>query len=77
MIAINVSKNTTVLLAKAARRVQKLRPVQFLGQPVQWVETAYYLVVTFDTRPNWSAHVNQVRKKAAKKLGMLGPVLNR
>jgi hypothetical protein len=44
---------------------------------MQWVKTARYLGVTFDTQLNWSAHVNQVGKKAAKRLGVLGPLLNR
>jgi hypothetical protein len=33
--------------------------------------------VTLDTQLTWSAHVNQVGKKAAQRLGMLGPLLNR
>jgi hypothetical protein len=32
MIAINVSKSTAVLFVKAARRIQKPRAVQFLGE---------------------------------------------
>jgi hypothetical protein len=48
-IAINVSKSTAVLFVKAARRIQKPREVQFLGEPIQWVETARYLGVTLDT----------------------------
>jgi hypothetical protein len=55
----------------------KARPVQFLGEPIQWVETAWYLGVTLDTQLTWAAHTNQVGKKAAEKLGMLGPLLNR
>jgi hypothetical protein len=46
-------------------------------EPIQWVETARYLGVTLDTQLTWSAHVNQVGKKAAKRLGVLGPFLNR
>jgi hypothetical protein len=38
-IAINVSKITTVLFVKEARRIQKPRAVQFLKEPIQWVET--------------------------------------
>jgi hypothetical protein len=34
-IAINVSKNTAVPFAKAARRVRKPRPVQFLGKRIE------------------------------------------
>jgi hypothetical protein len=51
--------------------------VQFLGEPIQWVETARYLGVTLDTQLTWSAHVNQVGKKAARRLGVLGPLLKR
>jgi hypothetical protein len=37
-IAINVSNSTAVLFAKAARRVRLFRPMQFLGEPIEWVE---------------------------------------
>jgi len=30
-----------------------------------------------DKRLNWSPHINQVRKKTAQWMGMLGPLLNR
>jgi hypothetical protein len=45
--------------------------------PIQWVDTARYLGVTLDTRLTWSTHIDQMRKKAAKRLGVLGPLLNR
>jgi hypothetical protein len=77
MIAINVAKSTAVLFVKAARRIQKPRAVQFIGEPIQSVERARYLGVTLDTQLTWSAHVNQVGKKAAQRLGVLGPLLNR
>jgi hypothetical protein len=76
-IAINVSKSMAVLFAKTARRARQPRPVQFLGEPIQWVQTARYLGVTLDTRLTWSAHGDQVRKRAVQRLGMLGPLLNR
>jgi hypothetical protein len=44
-IAINVSKSTAVLFVKAAR-LMKNRSLQFLGEPIEWVETALYLGVT-------------------------------
>jgi hypothetical protein len=56
--AINVTKSTTVLFVYAARRIQKPRAVQFLGEPMQWVESARYLWVTLDTQFTWSANVN-------------------
>jgi hypothetical protein len=33
--------------------------------------------VTLGTRLTWSPHIDQVRNKAAQRLGMLGPLLNR
>jgi len=31
----------------------------------------------FDRRLNWSPHIDQVRKKTAQSMGMMGPLLNR
>jgi hypothetical protein len=45
-IAINVSNSTAMLFVKAARRIPYLRTLQFLGEPIQWVETARYVGVT-------------------------------
>jgi hypothetical protein len=42
---------------------------------MQWVEIARYLAVALDKRLTWSAHVNRVRKRAAEKLRVLGPLL--
>jgi len=71
-IAINV-----MLFAKDGRRISKPWPAQLFGEPIQWVDTARYLGVTFDKRLTWSTHIDQVRKKAAQRLGVLGSVLNR
>jgi hypothetical protein len=70
-IAINVSKSTPVLFVKTARRIKKPRPVQFLGEAVQWVETTRYLRLTPDTQLKWAAQTNEVGKAAAQRLGML------
>jgi hypothetical protein len=64
-IAINVQKSTVMHFARTARCIHWLKPVQFLGGPVQWVETARYLGVTLDTRLTWAAHTNQVGREAA------------
>jgi hypothetical protein len=50
---------------------------QLYGKPIEWVDTARYLGVTLDKRLTWSKDIDQVRKKAAHRLGILGPLLNR
>jgi hypothetical protein len=76
-ISINISKNNAMLFAKAAWRIARPRPVQFQGQPIEWVDTARYLDVTLDSRLTWWRHVVQVRKKASQRIGVLGCLLNR
>jgi hypothetical protein len=44
-------------------------------ETIEWVETARYLGVTLDTHLTWSAHANQVVKKAAQRLDVHGPTL--
>jgi hypothetical protein len=76
-IAINISKIAAMLFAKAGKRVHKPRPVQIFGEPIYWVDNTRYLGLTLDTLMTWSPHGVQARKKAAQRLGVLGPVLNR
>jgi hypothetical protein len=76
-IAINVSKCNAVLFAKAGWRFSRPRPVQLLGEPIQWVDTARYLGVILDKRMTWSPHIVQVKKKAAQRLGLLSSLLHR
>jgi hypothetical protein len=76
-IAINVSKSTAMLFTKTTRRVQRPRPPQLFGESIRWVETARYLRVTLGTRLTWSALFNQLRNKAAERLGFLSPFLNK
>jgi hypothetical protein len=77
IIAINVSKSNAMLFAKATWRVPRTRQVQFLGQPIEWVDTARYLVVTLVSRLTWRPYIVQVRKKASQRLGVLGSLRNR
>jgi len=76
-IAIIVSKSTAIIFARAGRRFIQPRPVTLFGGPVEWVDTTRYLGVTLDTRLTWSPHIDQVRKRTAQRMGMLGPLLNR
>jgi hypothetical protein len=76
-IAINVSRSTTIIFMCAGRRFIQPRPVTLFREPIQCVDTTRYLGVTLDTRLNWSPHIDQVRKKTAQWIGMLGPLVNR
>ena len=50
IIAINVSKRTAIIFARAGWRFIQPRPVTLFGEPIQWVETTRYLMVTLDKR---------------------------
>ena len=76
-ITINMSKTTAIIFARAVRRFIQPRPVTLFGGPLKWVDTARYLGVTADKGLTWSPHIDQVRKKTAQRMGMLGPLLNR
>src|SRR5215510_6793971 len=76
-IAINVSKSSAMIFARAGRRFIQPRPVTLFGEPIQWVDTTRYLGVTLDKRLTWSPHIGQVSKRTAQRMGLLGPLLNR
>ena len=42
-IAINISKSTAIIFARAGRRFIQPRPVTLFGEPIQWVDTTRYL----------------------------------
>jgi hypothetical protein len=73
-IAINV-KSMAMLFTR--RHIQNPRPVALFDEPIVCVDTACYLGVTLDKRLTWSSHIDQVRKKASQRLGVLGPLSNR
>jgi hypothetical protein len=75
-IAINVSKSSAIIFVRAGWRFIQLRPVTLFGEPIQWIETTRYLGVTLDKQFTWSPHIDQVRKKAAQRMGLLDPLLN-
>jgi len=72
-----VSKSTAIIFARAGWRFIQPRPVTLIGEPIEWVNTTRYLGVTLDKDVTWSPHIDQVRKKTAQRMGMLGPLLNR
>jgi hypothetical protein len=73
-IAINVSKSTAIIYARAGRRFIQPRPVTLSGEPIQWVETTRYQGVTLDKRLTWSPHIDQVKKGTFQRMGMSGPL---
>ena len=73
----HVSKSSAMLFVKTGRRIPKSRAVHLFGESMERVDDTCYLVVTFEKRLTWSKHIDQVRKKTAHRLGMLGPLLNR
>ena len=75
-IAINVSKSTAIIFARAGWRFIQARPVTLLGESIKYFDTTRYLGVTLDKGFTWSPHIDQVRKKTAQRMGMLGPLLN-
>ena len=75
-IAINMSKSTTMIFARAGRGLIQPRPVTLLGEPIEWVDTTRYMGVTLHKGLTWSPHIDQVRKKTAQRMGMPGPLLN-
>ena len=72
-----MSKSTAIIFARAGRRFIQRRPVTLFGEPIQWVGTTRYPGVTLDTPLTWSPHIDQVRKRTAQRVGMLGPLLTR
>jgi len=75
--AINISKCTTIIFARAGGLFIQLRPVTLFGEPIEWVDTIRYLGVTLDEGLTFSLHIDQVRKKTAQRMGVLGPLLNK
>jgi len=76
-IAINVSKGSAMPFVKNGRRIPKPQAVRLFVKPMEWVDDTRFLGVTVDKRLTWSKHIDQVRKKAAKRLRRLVPLLNR
>jgi hypothetical protein len=66
-----------MLFVKTGRRIKKPLSVRLFEEPIQWLDNARHHRVTLDKQLTWSTFIDQVRKKAAQRLGALGPLLNR
>jgi hypothetical protein len=62
-IAINVSKRTAIIFARAGRSYIKPRSFTLFGEPIQWVDTTRYFGMSQDIRLIWSPHIVHVKKK--------------
>jgi len=76
-IAINVTKCNDIIFARAGRRFTQSRSLTMFGVPIEWVDTTRHLGMTLETRLAWSSNIDQVRRRTAQRMGMLGPLLNR
>jgi len=76
-IAVNVSKSSAIIFARAGRRLIQPRSVTLFGEPINWVDTIRYLGVTLDKQLTWSPHMEQLSRRTAQRMGLLGPPLNR
>ena len=76
-IAINVSKSSAIIFARAGRRFIQPRSVTLFWEPIIWVDIIRYLGVTLDKLLTWSPHIEQVSKRTAQRMGLLCPLLNR
>ena len=53
------------------------RSVTLFGEPINWVDTFRYLGVTLDKLLTWLPHIEQVSRRSAHRMVLLGPLLNR
>jgi len=58
-----------IIFACARRCFIQSQPVTLFREPIEWVDTTRYIT--------WSLHIDQVRKRAAQRMGLLGPLLSR
>ena len=71
-IAINISKCSAIIFARAGLRFIQSRRLTLFGEPIQCVVTTRYLGVTLDNLLSCLPHIDEVRKKTAQTMGMLG-----
>ena len=73
----NVSKSSAIIFARAGRRFIQPRLVTLFGEPINWVDTVRYLWVTMNKRLTWSPEIEQVSRRTAQRMGLLGSLLNK
>jgi hypothetical protein len=77
-ISINVSKSFMMFFTRAGCHFIQPRPATLFWEPIQRVDTTRYPGMTLEKKiPTWSPHTNQVSRRTAQRMGLLGPLLNR
>ena len=76
-IAINVSKSSAIIFSRAGRHFIHSRSVTGFGKPTKWVDTTRYVGMTLEKRLIWTPYIDQVSRRTAQRLGLLGPLLNK
>jgi len=66
-IAINVSRITAIIFARAGRRLIQPQPFRLLGEPNEWFDTIRYLGVNLDKGLNCSPNIDKVRKRPLRR----------
>ena len=66
-----------ILFSPPRRRIPNPRGLRFLGGEIQSVETARHLGVTLNRGLTWKPLIDQGRRKASQRLGILSPLLSR
>ena len=71
-IAINVSKNSAIIFARAGRRFIQPRSVTLFGEPINSVDTVRYLGLTLDKRLILEASHRTGEQENCSKDGLAG-----
>ena len=73
---LNDFQRIAIIFARSGRHFIQPRPVTLRGANAMGQHNSLS-GVTLDTRLTWSPHMDQVRKRIAQRMGVLGPLLNR
>lgn len=74
-LKLNDNKTEAIMFTK--KRTSPSKTLTINGFSIPWLDKVKYLGVTFDTKLNWTAHLEILRMKGITALNALSPVLNR
>ena len=71
-LSLNVKKTHYMVFRSVKKKVfQPLIPLMINGQVISKVDNTKFLGVILDIHLNWSSHINQIRSKIAKGIGII------